>query len=91
MGWTTAAALASTLIAGGLGAAQATGALSPDQEPVAPPDPVTRDDPSIRDAARRRRAAAAAAAGLGKTRLTAGLGDTGGGSRRPTLLGEVRA
>lgn len=55
-----------------------------------PPQPVSRGDSSIEDAAKRRRAARAIATGIGQTRLASGLGDIGGGaSRKPGLVGEV--
>ena len=58
-----------------------------------PPQPVTRSDSSIEDAAKRRRAARAIATGIGQTRLASGLGDIGAGgssgSRRVGLVGEV--
>lgn len=57
------------------------------------PQPVTRSDSSIEDAAKRRRQARAIATGIGQTRLASGLGDIGGGasggSRRVGLVGEV--
>lgn len=52
------------------------------------PQPVSRNDEAIAAADRARRAAAAQRTGLGQTRLTAGLGDTGG-SNKTKLLGAV--
>lgn len=53
-----------------------------------PPQPVTRADPSLDDAAKKRRAAAALRMGTGATRLTSGLGETSG-SNRVSLLGNI--